>query len=236
MSGSLALSVRNVYETLAISFPTMLEAFRGRVSRAVCDERLARWSHAVVENARIEIEVTGREHLGDGDTYLVMSNHQSHYDIPVLFYVMGPNLRMIAKKELFDVPIFGNALRAAGFVEIDRSDRDAAIRNLQQAHELLESGTHVWIAPEGTRSSSGRLGPFKKGAFYLALNAELPILPVTLSGTRDVLPAHGIFSTEGAKVKVTIHPKIDPRSYAARGKEGREELMEAVRAALEVGL
>ncbi len=236
MSGSLALSVRNVYETLAISFPTMLEAFGGRVTRAVCDERLARWSHAVVDNARIQLEVTGRENLGDGDTYLVMSNHQSHYDIPVLFYVMGPNLRMIAKKELFDVPIFGNALRAAGFVEIDRGDRDAAIRNLQQAHALLESGTHVWIAPEGTRSSTGRLGPFKKGAFYLALNAELPILPVTLSGTRDVLPAHGVFSSAGAKVRVTIHPTIDTRPFAGRGKEGRDELMETVRAALEVGL
>lgn len=236
MSGSLALSVRNVYETLAISFPTMLEAFRGRVTRAVCDERLGRWSHAVIDNARIQVDVTGREHLADDDTYLVMSNHQSHYDIPVLFYVMGPNLRMIAKKELFDVPIFGNALRAAGFVEIDRGDRDAAIRNLEQAHALLESGTHVWIAPEGTRSPSGRLGPFKKGAFYLAMNAELPILPVTLSGTRDVLPAHGIFSSQGARVKVTIHPKIDPRPFAARGKEGRDDLMEAVRAALEVGL
>jgi 1-acyl-sn-glycerol-3-phosphate acyltransferase len=236
MSGSLALSLRNVYETLAISFPTMLEAFGGRVTREVCNQRLAHWSHAVVDNARIEIEVVGREHMVPGETYLVMSNHQSHYDIPVLFYVMGPNLRMIAKKELFDVPIFGNALKAAGFVEIDRGDRDAAIRNLEQAHALLESGTHVWIAPEGTRSPSGHLGTFKKGAFYLALNAELPILPVTLSGTRDVLPAHGIFSSEGARVKVTLHPKIDPRPYAARGKEGRDELMAAVRATLEAAL
>src|SRR5262249_55739750 len=119
MSGSLALSVRNVYETLAISLPTMLEALSGRVTRPVCAERLARWSHSVVENARIKVEVAGREHLTEGSTYLVMSNHQSHYDIPVLFYVLGPNLRMIAKKELFHVPIFGDAMRAAGFVEID---------------------------------------------------------------------------------------------------------------------
>jgi 1-acyl-sn-glycerol-3-phosphate acyltransferase len=233
MSGSLALSVRNVYETLAISFPTMLEAFGGRVTRDVCDERLARWSRAVVANARIDVTVAGRENLVPGETYLVMSNHQSHYDIPVLFYVIGPNLRMIAKKELFGVPIFGNALRAAGFVEIDRGDRHAAIRNLEQARRLLDSGTHVWIAPEGTRSATGRLGPLKKGAFYLALNAELPILPVTMVGTRDVLPAHGVLSHEGAKVKVTVHPKIDPRPFAARGKGGREELIEAVRVALE---
>jgi 1-acyl-sn-glycerol-3-phosphate acyltransferase len=236
MSGSLALSVRNVYETLAISFPTMLEAFGGRVTREVCDERLARWSRAVVENARIDVHVAGRENLTDGDTYLVMSNHQSHYDIPVLFYVMGPNLRMIAKKELFGVPIFGNALRAAGFVEIDRGDRNAAIRNLAQAHALLASGTHVWIAPEGTRSTTGKLGPFKKGAFYLALNAELPILPVSLRGTRDVLPAHGLLSTEGQRVQVTFHPKVDPRPYVSAGKEGRQQLMDKVRAILEADL
>jgi 1-acyl-sn-glycerol-3-phosphate acyltransferase len=236
MSGSLALSVRNVYETLAISFPTMLEAFGGRVTRAVCDERLDRWSHAVVANAGIEVEVSGRENLARGETYLVMSNHQSHYDIPVLFYVLGPNLRMIAKKELFNVPVFGNALRAAGFVEIDRGDRHAAIRNLDQARSLLDAGTHVWIAPEGTRSATGQLGPLKKGAFYLALNAELPILPVTLVGTRDVLPAHGLFSHRGARVRVTLHPKIDPRPFAARGKAGREELVQAVRASLEAAL
>ncbi len=236
MSGSLALSVRNVYETLAISFPTMLEAFAGKVTRPVCDERLARWSRAVIANARIDVEVKGRENLAPGETYLVMSNHQSHYDIPVLFYVIGPNLRMIAKKELFGVPVFGNALRAAGFVEIDRGDRNAAIRNLEQARRLLDAGTHVWIAPEGTRSPTGELGPLKKGAFYLAMNANLPILPVTLVGTRDVLPAHGIFSNEGAHVKVTLHPKIDTRPFAERGKKGREDLVLAVRAVLEAGL
>jgi 1-acyl-sn-glycerol-3-phosphate acyltransferase len=236
MSASLALSVRNVYETLAISLPTMLEALAGRVTRPVCDQRLARWSHAVVKNARIHVEVVGRENLAHGDTYLVMSNHQSHYDIPVLFYVLGPNLRMIAKKELFHVPVFGDAMRAAGFVEIDRSDRHAAIKNLEAARALLSDGTHVWIAPEGTRSTTGRLGPFKKGGFYLALDAELPILPITISGTRDVLPAHGIQSTAGAHVKVTIHPKIDTRPFAAEGKKGRDHLVETVRSVLEDGL
>lgn len=239
MGPSLALSLRNVYETLAISFPTMVEAFGlfgQQVTREVCDRRLAGWSKAVVANARIDVEVEGRENLVDGETYLVMSNHQSHYDIPVLFYVIGPNLRMIAKKELFAFPVFGDALRAAGFVEIDRGDRHAAIRNLDHAQRLLKGGTHVWIAPEGTRSPTGKLGPFKKGAFYLALEAGLPILPVTLTGTRDVLPAHGLFSSAGAHVKVKLHRKIDPLPFKAREKAGREELIEAVRAALEDGL
>lgn len=236
MSASLALSVRNIYETLAISFPTMLEAFGGRVTRQVCDDRLDRWARNVVHNAHIELELVGRENAVTGATYLVMSNHQSHYDIPVLFHVLGPNIRMVAKKELFRVPIFGNALAAAGFVEVDRGNTESAIRNLGRARALLERGTHVWIAPEGTRSVTGKLLPFKKGGFHLAFRSELPILPVSLSGTRDVLPAHGVLSRSGAKVRVTFHPSIDPRPYATRGRDGRTELMDRVRRALEAGL
>lgn len=236
MSASLALSVRNIYETLAISFPTMLEAFGGRVTRQICDKRLDRWSRQVVENAHIELDLVGRDNAAPGVTYLVMSNHQSLYDIPVLFHVLGPNIRMIAKKELFSVPIFGNALAAAGFIAINRGNTESAIRNLERARSLLASGTHVWIAPEGTRSVTGQLLPFKKGGFHLAFESELPILPVTLSGTRDVLPAHGVLSRRGARVRVTFHPSINPRPYAARGRMGRTDLMSRVRTALEAGL
>ncbi len=236
MSASLALSLRNIYETLAISAPTVLEAVQGRVTKAICDDRLRGWSRAVVENARIELDVVGREHLRHGETYLVMSNHQSLYDIPVLFQTIGPNIRMITKQELFRVPVFGGALAAAGFISIDRSDRHAAMRSLQKACDLLADGTHVWIAPEGTRSRSGRLLPFKKGAFYLAFEAGLPILPVTLRGTRNVLTADGLRSNAGAEVRVTIHAKIDPHPYAERQNVGRQDLMETVRRVLESGL
>jgi 1-acyl-sn-glycerol-3-phosphate acyltransferase len=158
-----------------------------------------------------------------------MSNHQSLYDIPVLFHVIGSNLRMVAKKELFSLPVFGHALAVAGFIRIDRSDRESAVESLRRGHDLLAQGTHVWIAPEGTRSRSGKLLPFKKGAFYLAFEAGMPILPVTVAGTRDVLPADGLLSRAGAKVRVTIHPPIDPHPFTEHGKEGRAELMELVR-------
>ena len=236
MSASLALSLRNIYETLAISAPTVADALAHRVTKAKCDARLDRWSRACVRNARIVLDVRGKEALAGGETFLVMSNHQSLYDIPVLFQSIGPNLRMIAKKELFRVPIFGGALAASGFIAIDRTDRHAAIRSLERAVELLGSGTHVWIAPEGTRSLSGQLLPFKKGAFYLALESGLPILPVTLHGTRNVLPAHGLLSRPGASVRVTIHGRVDPRPYALRGKPGRADLMEHVRQVLESAL
>jgi 1-acyl-sn-glycerol-3-phosphate acyltransferase len=233
---SLALSLRNIYETLAISFPTVVDALRRRVTKDVCDERLGRWCRAVVANARIDMEVAGRENLRPGETYLVMSNHQSLYDIPVLFRAVGPNVRMITKRELFHVPIFGGALAAAGFIAIDRSNRNAAIRSLARARDLLAGGTHVWIAPEGTRSRTGELLPFKKGAFYLAMEASLPILPVTLQGTRDALPAKGLRSTAGAHVRVTIHPRVDAAPYTALGKPGRQELMADVRRTIEGAL
>jgi len=236
MSASVALSLENIYETLAISWPTVVDALRGRLTKKICDDRLEGWARAVVENARLTVEVTGRENLRPHETYLVMSNHQSLYDIPVLFHVIGPNVRMVTKKELFRVPVFGGALEAAGFISIDRSDRHRAIRSLDEARALLASGTHVWIAPEGTRSLSGHLLPFKKGAFYLAFEAGLPILPVTLCGTRDVLAAKGVLSTAGAKVRVTIHQKIDPRPYTDRGKTGRDDLMSEVRRVIESGL
>ena len=236
MNPSLAVSLRNVYETLAISAPTVVDALRGTVTKAACDARLERWSRACLRNARIELDVTGRDHMAPGATYLVMSNHQSLYDIPVLFQAVGPNIRMITKRELFRVPIFGGALDAAGFIAIDRSDRNAAIRSLHRARELLASGTHVWIAPEGTRSLDGALLPFKKGAFYLALEAGLPILPVTLQGTRSILPARGFRSDPGHRVRVTIHSFVDPVPYAARGKAGRADLMEHVRHVMESAL
>jgi 1-acyl-sn-glycerol-3-phosphate acyltransferase len=227
--GSFGLSLQNVYETLAISVPTMIDAFRGRVTKELSDRRLDRWARNIVRNARIELDVVGRDNMAPGETYLVMSNHQSLYDIPVLFQVAGPNIRMITKQELFKVPIFGNALEHGGFISIDRSNRHAAIRSLERARALLASGTHVWIAPEGTRSRDGQLLPFKKGAFYLALEARLPILPVTLVGTRDALAAKGLRSHAGARVRVTMHPKIDPAPFAARGRRGRDELMAHLR-------
>ncbi len=232
----MAVSLASVYETLVISLPTMVDAVLGRMTKSIADRRLDRWSRNIVRHARLQLDVHGRENLRPGETYLVMSNHQSHYDVPVLFQVLGPNIRMITKQELFRVPIFGAALQAGGFIAIDRSNRHAAIRSLQQAKELLASGTHVWIAPEGTRSRTGELLPFKKGAFYLALEARLPILPVTLSGTRDALEAKALRTRPGVRVKVTLHPKIDPTPFAADGKRGRNALMTHLREVVERAL
>ena len=235
---SLALSLLNIYETLVISWPTVVDALAGRVQKEECDRRLASWAAEIAKNSAYELEVVGRENLGTrGESFLVMSNHQSLYDIPVLFHVLGANLRMITKTELFAVPIFGPAMKAAGFISIDRSNRARAVESLEIAKKKVAEGLNVWIAPEGTRSRTGEILPFKKGGFNLAIGAGLRVLPVTLKGTRDILTAKGTRSQSNARVRVTIHPPIDAGSYAGAGlKAGRDALMKDLRAALESGL
>jgi 1-acyl-sn-glycerol-3-phosphate acyltransferase len=177
MRGSYVLSARAVAETLAISAPTMLDSVLGRGSFEACDARLSTWSRRVVEAARIELSLGGREHLAaarPGETFVIMSNHRSHYDIPVLFDALrGRTLRMVTKTELFRIPLFGPAMRAAGFIEIDRGNRERAIASLREAKRTLARGVDVWIAPEGTRTRDAVLAPFKKGGFVLALETGL---------------------------------------------------------------
>jgi 1-acyl-sn-glycerol-3-phosphate acyltransferase len=237
VSRSLALSLRVVRETLAICIPTLADAAAGRLRKDTVDERLASWSAKVVKDTRMRLTVRGEEHYDRSRTYLVMSNHQSHYDVPVLFHVLGPNLRMVAKTELFRIPIFGPAIRAAGFIELDRSDRASALANLDTARRALADGTNVWIAPEGTRSRTGDLRPFKRGPFYLALDSGLPILPVSIQGTRHVLPAGTMRSSADVSVRVTIHAPLDPKVHGGTERKlAATRLLEDVRATIAGGL
>jgi 1-acyl-sn-glycerol-3-phosphate acyltransferase len=235
---SLGVSLKNIYETLVISVPTIIDSALGRVTKEISDARLDTWARAVIEHAGVQIDVVGQEHLAAAATrsMVVMSNHQSLYDIPVVFRVFGTNLRMVTKKELFDIPIFGQALERGGFIRIDRGNRREALASLSHAKRVVADGTHVWIAPEGTRSRTGELLPFKKGGFNLALESGFPIIPVSLVGTRDVLEAHGLRSVVGQRVRVTIHAPIDTAAYAADGKRGRDRLIADVRAAVQRGL
>jgi 1-acyl-sn-glycerol-3-phosphate acyltransferase len=121
-------------------------------------------------------------------------------------------------------------MRAAGFIELDRKDRARAKQGIEIARARLEQGINVWIAPEGTRSRTGKLGTFKGGGFRLALDTGLRILPVGIRGTEKVLPADGALVNRGASVELEFGEPVDPARY---GESGRGELMKAVRAAIE---
>lgn len=230
MAPSLDVLTRVAVETLRISLPTIAEAAVGKVSSDVCDDRLDSWSRALLAQVDIRLEVEGRDRMEPGEGYVVMSNHQSHYDIPVLFQALRVPMRMVAKKEIFRIPFMAGAMRAAGFVEIDRQNRSSAIQTLSAARERHHQSMSIWIAPEGTRSKTGRLGPFKKGGFHLALRSGMRILPVTIEGTRRTLPAGGMTVHKGSLVKVVVGSPIDAAAY---GAERIGELVDAVRAAIE---
>jgi 1-acyl-sn-glycerol-3-phosphate acyltransferase len=219
---------RAILETAWISMPTVIDSALGRVTSDACDRRLDSWSRRLLEQARVRVEVHGLDNAPEGETFVVMSNHQSLYDIPVIFQVLQRRVRMVAKTELFKVPIWAPAMRAAGFVEVDRQNRHRAIASLRRASEALKGGTSIWIAPEGTRSDSGRLGSFKQGGFHLAVETGARILPVSIEGSRNVLLARGWTVHTDQRVKVTICPPVDPKDFGNR----RKELTDVVRRAI----
>lgn len=225
----LTLAMRGMAETLAISAPTVIEAFQGRVKRPICDDRLARWSRRLLEQAEVRLDVHGYERLPQDETFILMSNHRSLYDIPVLFQAFPRTLRMVAKTELFRVPIWGQAMRAAGFIEVDRKNRVRAIESLRAARATLDSGVNVWIAPEGTRSRTGALARFKTGGFMLAIETGTRILPVAVRGTEHILPADGALVRRGASVRVDFGEPVDANAF---GLAKRGELIESVRHAM----
>lgn len=218
-----------VYETGRTSVITVAESLILPPDYDRYAERLRRWSDNVVRAARVDLEVRGRENVPPGEACVVMANHQSFYDIPVVIAAVGGRMTFVAKKELYRVPIFGRAMETAGMVRVDRGDHAQAVASLHGAVAQLARGRHIYIAPEGTRSVTGALGPFKSGGFRMALEAGARILPVAIDGTRHVLPARAIVVRPGHRVVVTVQPPIDSREY---GVDRRKELMEAVRRAI----
>jgi 1-acyl-sn-glycerol-3-phosphate acyltransferase len=211
------------YHTLRISVPTVLDAVVHVGSAGRCDVRLRDWSETLVTITGTCLTVRGTEFIPD-QACVIMSNHQSISDIPVLFAAIPApmRMRMVTKAELFRVPIWGRAMREAGFIPIDRSNRDRAIESLEVAKRAMEAGTFIWIAPEGTRSKDGRLLPLKKGGFILARDTGRPILPVCIEDTRNIAIPGDVRTHFGKKVRVTFGPPI---STAARTVE---ELMAEV--------
>lgn len=222
------------FETAWISVPTIVDALRQRTDYSRCTRRLDRWARRLVRQAGINVETVGRHHIDPSKSYVVMSNHQSLYDIPVVFQALQVPVRMIAKKELFRIPVMGRAMRDSGFVEIDRENRRRAVQSLKLAKQrMVSDGLSIWIAPEGTRSSDGVLGPFKTGGFYLAIDAGVPILPLTLDGTIDTHQAGSKRVNLGRTTRVVVHEPVDTSQF---GRKQLRQLMQRLRETIASGL
>lgn len=187
------------------------------------------WSWLLCKVAFVRVRVVGREHLRPGQAYVIMANHQSHFDVLAFYGHFGRQFRWVIKRELRAVPGLGWYCAAGGHVFVDRSSREAAIASLRDAGpRLRDQGVSVMVFPEGTRSPDGRLQPLKKGGFMMALDLGLPILPVTIRGTRDVLPARS-WSLFPGRVEIRIHPPVPTEG---RTERDRDALMAAVRKAI----
>jgi 1-acyl-sn-glycerol-3-phosphate acyltransferase len=181
--------------------------------------------------ARIRVEVTGLELVPTGRACIFMSNHLSNLDPPALFPHIPGRTAAFLKRSLMKIPVLGYGMKLADFVPVDRDGRAAsAIESVNVARGVLQKGVHITTFVEGTRSRDGRLLPFKKGPFYLAMEAGAPVVPVSIHGTERLM-AKGSARVLAGTAHITFHQPLDPEAFSSR-----EDLMEAVRTAIASGL
>lgn len=211
--GTLVLSV----VAIAVSFLPPRGAWTFLVARI--------WSGGLLAAAAVRVRAEVDPALDPRGRYVFLANHQSLFDIPAILATSPGQLRMIAKRSLFKIPIFGWAIRAGGFIPVDREDRSTAVRTFASAAAHLRAGTSMLLFPEGTRSRSDELLPFQRGGFLLALKSGLPIVPVGVSGTRAVQPRGSLVIRPGTAV-VRYGAPLAPAEFGMRRKG---ELVEEVR-------
>ncbi|MGD9369606.1 MAG: lysophospholipid acyltransferase family protein [Desulfobacteraceae bacterium] len=190
------------------------------------------WGKSILWVSGVRVETKGSVPNWQSRSYVYMSNHQSNFDIPVLLSALPVQFRWLAKAELFKIPIFGRSMRGAGYISIDRSNRKSAFKSLARAAAMIRNGTSVMIFPEGTRSSDGVLLPFKKGGFVLAVDAGVPIIPIVITGTHEIMPKGRMLICR-RRVLIDVGNPIQASDYTRKTKD---DLMARVHEAMsEVG-
>jgi 1-acyl-sn-glycerol-3-phosphate acyltransferase len=188
--------------------------------------RLARiWARMLLALASTRVEIIGAENILMKKPQIFMANHQSDFDILIILAHLPGQFRWIVKKELFNIPLFGAAMRNAGYIEIDRQNHVKAVKSVDEAARKIREGKSVMSFPEGTRSSDGKIKPFKQGMFYLAIMSGVPIVPVSIIGAREIMPKRSLQIKPG-KITMVIDRPIDVSGYSL---ENRQELIERVR-------
>lgn len=175
----------------------------------------------------VKLDVRGREKIPPGRAVVYMPNHQSNCDPVAIFVVLSPVL-ILAKKEFFRIPILGQAMKLHGFIPVDRKNRESAIKAVAEATLLLKAGHSFLAFPEGTRSRDGRLQSFKKGVFLMAMDAGVPIVPISISGAREIMPK-GAWAVRPGTVRITFQDAVVTE---ARLPAERERVIAEVRRAI----
>ena len=183
-----------------------------------------------VRIAGVRVQTIGLDKLDPARSYIFMSNHISNLDPPITIPLIPRRTSVMVKKELFNYPLLGNVMRIGALVPVDRGNRDAGLAAVREAIKVIEQGINMTIYVEGGRSFDGRLLPFKKGPFYLAEECKVPVVPITISGTEEVMPK-ARFAIRPGTVTVQFHDPIEPPEFG-----DRDHLMAKVRAAIDSGL
>ncbi len=189
------------------------------------------WVRWILVTCGVRVDAAGQERLDPTRSYVLMANHQSVFDTAAIVATLPITFRFVAKRELSWIPFFGWALVAGGHVIIDRADRESSVRSLERAAAQVRGGKTVVIFPEGTRSGRAEIGELKSGGFHLALAAQVPIVPITVSGSSRITPPRSL-RIESGRVHVCYGKPIPT---AGLGIEDRKQLKDQVRRAIEAG-
>jgi 1-acyl-sn-glycerol-3-phosphate acyltransferase len=187
------------------------------------------WSRMIARTALLDVRVRGAGHLRAGESYVFLSTHQSWMDIPVMLGYLPAQLRIAAKREVFLIPFLGWHMRRSGQIPINRGSTAESVESLRRAARLLGGGVSAFLFPEGTRTRDGSLQPLKKGGFRLALESGLPIVPVTITGTRRAMP-RGSMVLRAGPVEMHLDPPVPTRGLS---DADLPDLMRRVREAME---
>lgn len=188
------------------------------------------WAWAILRLLLLPVRVEGRENIEKGKSYVFMANHQGSFDIFLVYGFLHHEFKWMMKKSLFDIPFVGMACRHADFIAVDKSSRRAIAQTMIQARQTLQGGASLCIFPEGARSFTGHMGVFRRGGFQLADTLQLPIVPMTIDGSFDILPrTRGFNFVEYHPLRLVIHPPLHP---IGKGAENVTAMMEQSYAAI----
>jgi 1-acyl-sn-glycerol-3-phosphate acyltransferase len=197
--------------TLILCIPVIIAALLSRTGNLAFSLSKI-WAYIMLAVSFVRTEIKNKAKILKGQSYVIISNHQSQYDILALVTTLGIQFRWFAKKEVLKIPIFGYALYASRNIFIDRSNTARAIESINKGMARLPQGASAMVFAEGTRSSDGQIQEFKKGGFMVAIIRKIPILPVTVNGSRRVLPKGDLVVKPG-KIQVVVGDPIDTSGY-----------------------
>ena len=223
---TLVYLIIGIYALFAAPFGLLWTAYTKDAHLLFCITRFGIRAAGWIAGVRVSVE--GREKIAAARTYVFLSNHQGNFDGPVLLHALDRDLRALVKMEMMRLPILSRVLRATEYVPLERANPEQARAGIERGASLIREGKSFFAFPEGTRSRDGSLGRFKKGAFIMAIRAEAPVVPVTITNSAAIQPP-GSYGIRPGRIRVVIHDPIETRGMTF---EGRNALVRQTHAAI----